>query len=269
MVPRTASSTRRLTRRDRRAEGERIRQELSEFLDGSREWPSYREFQRAGRKGLRDRITKHGGARLWARRMGVRYLERRPGYPSIWTDERIRHELRAFLRGRDLWPSRHEFEHAGRKLLRDAVQRTGGPERWAGEFELPRRDERSGSRRVWTDDRIEAELRDFLRNRPEWPSRHEFLAGGRSRLLGAVYNRGGPNRWARRLGVRRTERSGAPPRWVWPEERIRSELIDFCAGREQWPRYREFVAADKDRLYKAASLRGGIDHWIEELGLIK
>jgi len=60
---------------------QRIERELREFLVGRDEWPSYRDFQRAGRKVLRDAVTQLGGACHWARRLGVTYVERKPGYP--------------------------------------------------------------------------------------------------------------------------------------------------------------------------------------------
>jgi hypothetical protein len=109
----------------------RVRRELQEFLKGATEWPSYRDFQRAGRQHLRNQVTKFGGARLWAKRLGLPYRERKPGYAKRWTEERVRADLEEFLLGRDYWPSRLEFEAAGRKPLRDAVRRLGGPERWA------------------------------------------------------------------------------------------------------------------------------------------
>ena len=73
---------------------DRIRRELRRFMSGRTEWPPYREFQRAGRKALRDNITHNGGARRWAEEIGVRYVEHRPGHAPIWTEERIREDLR-------------------------------------------------------------------------------------------------------------------------------------------------------------------------------
>jgi len=171
---------------------QRIERELREFLVGRDEWPSYRDFQRAGRKVLRDAVTQLGGACHWARRLGVTYVERKPGYPIRWTDDRIRRELGEFLRGRTVWPLRIEFERSERKPLRDAVGRSGGPERWAAEFRLSLASLRSGSKRVWGEDRIERELRRFLSGRSQWPSRRAFEQAGLSSMLSAVYCRGGP-----------------------------------------------------------------------------
>lgn len=246
---------------------DRLRCELEEFLRSYPEWPSYREFQRRGRRHLRDMVTRCGGARLWARRLGLRYPNRRPGYAVRWTEERIRAELSMFLRGRTVWPPRTEFEEAGRKPLRDAVGRTGGPRRWAGEFELRIPNERSGSKRVWTEERIERELRRFFRGRSEWPTRSEFKAAGFGSLATVVNVRGGADRWARRLGVRKPRRRGPPTRRRWTDQRIREELEAFCAGRADWPTFREFEAAGRGQLYRVASMRGGVERWKRELGL--
>ena len=76
-------------------EEQAIRVGLRRFLAGRSEWPTYREFQRAGLKGLRDKITRVGGAERWAREMGVPYLRHPPGYAPVWTEHRIRRDLRA------------------------------------------------------------------------------------------------------------------------------------------------------------------------------
>ena len=248
---------------------ERVRCELESFLDGALEWPSYREFQRNGRKQLRDVVTRLGGARRWARLVGVRYVERKPGYAPRWTEDRVRAELHVFLDGRRDWPMRLEFENAGCKALRDAVGRLGGPQRWAREFGLPIRDLRSGSKRAWTDARIERELRWFLGDRKQWPSRPEFEAAARSDLLGAVYSRQGVEHWARRVGVTCRPNTRPPGPRIWTDERIRAELEEFCLTRVTWPSEREFIEAGKERLYKAASRRGGVGRWASGLGLAR
>src|SRR5450759_521490 len=161
----------------------RIREELRRFLRGRTEWPPYREFQRAGVKGLRDQVARHGGARRWAKSMGVRYVEHRPGYAPIWTEARIRQDLGDYLKGRDEWPSRVQFERDGLTALRNAINRTGGPDRWAAEFGLPRSHRLSGLRRGWTHEAIETELRKLIGNRTMWPSRREFEHAGLYSML--------------------------------------------------------------------------------------
>jgi hypothetical protein len=52
---------------------------LTDFLSGRDEWPRHSEFVDAGHKGLYHAILKHGGSRVWAQRMGVRWVERKGG----------------------------------------------------------------------------------------------------------------------------------------------------------------------------------------------
>lgn len=240
---------------------------LREFLAGRDEWPSYRDFQRSGHRALRDAVTRLGGARHWARRLGVTYVQRKPGYMVRWTDDRIRRELPQFLDGRVVWPLRIEFEQAGLKPLRDAIGRRGGPERWAAEFSLPVLNLRSGSKRVWNEERIESELRRFLRNRTDWPPRDEFGRAGLSSLHSALYRRGGLAYWASRMGVQYTAATRGIRKRAWTDERLRDELAEFCRGRTTWPAQSVFRQAGKERLYIAASLYGGVAHWTQQLGL--
>jgi len=246
---------------------ERIRKELRPFLADRTEWPTYREFERGGLKALRDAVTRAGGARRWARKMGVRFVRHPPGYAPIWTEDRIRHDLIEYLAGRSVWPSRAEFEQDGLTHLRNAVNRTGGPDRWAAEFGLPRQNRLSGIRRGWTREAIEATLRDFIGESDMWPTRRDFEQAGLSGLLSAIYTSEGPDYWARRFKVRRHRGASPSRRAIWTEQRIRQDLEAFCAGREVWPTEREFVEADRGLLYRAASRTGGIGYWADQLGL--
>ena len=245
-----------------------MREELQTFLVGRAEWPSAADFVRAGRRQLRDAVYRFGGSRRWAQELGVAYPERRPGYAVRWTDGRVREELKVFLAGRSVWPSRKEFEAAGRKTLRDAVGRNGGIEMWAAEFDLPVQDLRRGSRRVWDDARIEAELRRFLGDRDDWPTKAEFEQAGLDSLRSAIYRHGGgTRRWARRLGVHGPRHAGSLPRGrFWTDERIEAELREFTADAQSWPGARAFARAGLAQLYAAASLYGGIPRWRRRLG---
>lgn len=68
--------------------------------------------------------------------------------------------LEEFLAGRPDWPTEDEFDAAGRTTLRRALNRFGCQERWADELglDLPRHRRR---RPAWTDERVEAQLRQL------------------------------------------------------------------------------------------------------------
>lgn len=58
-----------------------------------------------------------------------------------------------------------------------------------------------------------------------------------------------------------------PTQRQWTNERIREELVRFCAGREVWPSAREFKQTGRTDLYVAASRYGGVAFWAAELDL--
>jgi hypothetical protein len=258
-----------MTRRpdQRRWDDVRIRTELARFLAGRDEWPSYREFQRAGRRALRDEITRAGGTVRWAAEMGVRHVEHRPGYAPIWTEERVRTDLAGYVAGRAVWPSRQEFERDGLTALRTAITRTGGPDRWAAELGLARPDRLSGIRRGWTPEVIEAQLTRLIGDATTWPSVRAFERAGLGSMLSSIYRHEGPAYWAQRMNVDKPLRVGGHGRAVWTPERIREELERFCSGRPGWPTEREFLIAGRGPLYRAASRKGGVAYWADQLGL--
>jgi hypothetical protein len=246
---------------------DQIRRRLETFLAGRDEWPRKREFVEAGNSLLWRVVAKYGGTRHWAAQLGVTYVERRGGLPP-WTKERVRLELAPLLAGREHFPSATEVRQGAGNALWRAILRTGGPDRWAAEFGLPRANRRAGSQRSWTDERIERELRRFLANRDEWPSAGEFNDANLASLFTAIYTYGGVELWAARMNVSlRPPRNSGRPRRYWTAERIRTQLTSFCAERENWPRVQEFQTAGLIRLYWAASRHGGVAYWSRELGL--
>jgi hypothetical protein len=247
---------------------EEIHAELRRFLAGRRVWPSYAEFVAGDRRALREAITRHDGARTWAARVGVDWVERRPGYAPRWTVERVRAELKPFLASRASWPSRAEFEAAGLKTLREAINRLGGVEVWAANFGLPRPDQRSGSHRVWDDEKLQQAIAPLVKRLGRWPTKGEFRREGLASALTAVYSYGGVQIWSERLGVALGSRKWpVPERRFWTDERIERELRTYCRGRSSWPTWREFVRDGNAKLYRAASLNGGVARWQKQLGL--
>jgi hypothetical protein len=261
---------------------ERIAAELVEFLGDREDWPRHAEFVAAGRKRLYAAVLIHGGTHRWAQRMGVHWVKRHGGGGRIWTDEQIERELAAFLDGRDVWPTRREFEAAGRRTLLEAARRHGGVARWAKRFGLAQPKRVAGASRStarqrrksvpararWDDARIEAAIAPLVRELGHWPTKGEFYRAGLRPALAAVYGHGGSAAWRRRLGVKATPVGGHPTsRRRWTDERIEAELRRFCRRSRHWPSYTEFQSAGLGALYGAASRYGGLDYWRKRVRL--
>jgi hypothetical protein len=241
---------------------ERIEGELRALLGRRKRWPSHREFREQGHRALRDAITRHGGPRIWAKRMGIAYPA--PAFDPRWTDRRVHAELGRFLAGRTTWPTRREFRAAGLSSLHGAVARLGGTRHWAARFGLP------PPGRRWNEEQLEQALRPLVAQLGRWPTKGEFRRAGLATALSAVYSHGGVEHWRRRLGARMPPRPRGPlpnRQRRWTEPRIELELRAFCAERTTWPGWNEFLAAGRGGLYRAASAHSGIAHWRRKLEL--
>lgn len=60
---------------------------------------------------------------------------------------------------------------------------------------------RRGRPAKWTETKIEQEMREFVANRPTWPSPEEFRQAGKGPLYAAASKRGGIGRWRRIVGM--------------------------------------------------------------------
>lgn len=212
-----------------------------------------------------------------------RTVPSRQGRP--WDEDSIRSELTEFLDGWEVWPTYEEFVKRGAKGLRDALYRFGGVEYWAGEMGLPGGNRAPGGVRHWTDDAIRGTLAEFFGRREDWPTQREFDEAGLHALREALRHYGGPERWAKEMGVvlpddvaRSTARprppaeaADRPPRkWPpWDEQRIAAELERFLHGRTEWPLHREFVEAGHKQLYQAVLRNGGTDEWAHRMRVKK
>jgi hypothetical protein len=97
-----------------------------------RRFPSERWLREHGPRGLVEQIRRSGGARRWARELGV------PGpQPAKWTDELIEAELRVLCAHKSICPTKAEFADAGLGGLLTAVRRGHGSAWWARHLGLP------------------------------------------------------------------------------------------------------------------------------------
>jgi hypothetical protein len=254
-----------------------IRAELSSFVAGHDMWPTYDEFVTAGHKRLRDAIGRYRGPKWWAMQLGLSGGDRRRGGVRRWTDDTIRDALAAFLGDRDTWPTRREFQGAGRGGLYAAVRSYGGCQRWAQELGVrradpvrrlapshpPRRSSPVPASLFWSEERILRELTQALDGRDEWPPYSEFVASGHRGVYRAICGNGGPALWAGRVGVSWVRRKGGP-RVYWTDDRVRERLADVLAARATWPTTTEFAALGEAALLATVRRRGGVERWAME-----
>lgn len=123
-----------------------------------------------------------------------------------------------------------------------------------------------GSKPRWSDEQLEAELRELITELGHWPSQAELRACGRLDLLGAMRRRGGVARWAKRLGQPIPKAGGKRPR-KWTDERIEAELRALVKRLGHWPSQQEIEEAGHKGLVQAVARSGGSRSWAERLGL--
>ena len=144
----------------------------------------------------------------------------------------------------------------------------------------------SPGRRAYLDRRSDSRdaFREFLGRRTTWPTQTELDAAGLQGLREVLRHYGGPERWSEELGValspkqtpasRPRKRAANPPpvaterRWPkWNDQTIADALRTFLDGRDEWPRYRDFVSSGPPGLYQAVLKHGGSRAWAARLGV--
>ncbi len=184
---------------------------------------------------------------------------RRPRWPAA----RVRRELVAFVGERRTIPTFEQFQEAGQAELFEQVRRRGGMQRWARQIGVPYCIH-TPVRRRWSEERIRAELSEFLTGWTTWPTRRQFKEAGRSTLRSALDEQGRSDRWRREYGLPLQPRG---KRRTWPDERLEAELLAFVRGRTVWPSRAEFKQAGLRRLHEAAYVHGGHNYWATRFGL--
>jgi hypothetical protein len=235
---------------------ERITADLTALLADRSEWPARRVFEAVGQLHLHMVLRRYGGIRYWRERMG--FGSTPPA--RTWTDGLIEERLHELLVGRDRWPAAKDFDAVGARDVYMAMRVRGIPY-WRTRIGLLP----AARPLLWTEERVEAELRVFLAARTAWPKHQEFKANGAGRLLGALEAHGGAAYWRTRMGCRLPVRARGVGR-VWTDERIAEELASFLSGRAEWPRCRDFTNEGLGALWLAIWRSGGDVHWAQRMG---
>ncbi|MEA2361289.1 MAG: site-specific recombinase [Thermoleophilaceae bacterium] len=180
-----------------------------------------------------------------------------------WSSTELCIALAPLLEGLERWPSFREFQGAGLGLLYRQVQLHGGPRHVARMAGLPIA---AGEKvRGYTEPRVRDELTHYVAGRTDWPTVRQFRADGRNNLRVAVNAFGGPEHWAREMGVTLGHDQRIKERWSY--QRIKAELAEFTESRVEWPARREFKNAGLLRLYTAIASHQARERLAEQLGL--
>jgi hypothetical protein len=191
-----------------------VNTELEAFLAGREAWPSRQEFEAAGLNLLREAVNRVGGVEAWAAKFGLPRPNNSAGSTRIWDDRRLERAVGPLVKRLGRWPTKREFHDAGLGSAQVAMYRYGGVERWRKHFGITSAPPHGPvlNRRVWTDQRIERELRAYCAGRSDWPPFHEFTRDGKARLYNAASLHGGIGRWQRQLGLKPPRRSARSTR---------------------------------------------------------
>lgn len=175
-----------------------LQRQLENFLACDDEWPAYRQWVTRRAKKLYERALKWGSPQQWAEHLGLAVISRSER-TARERHHRVETQLRLLFRTHrwEYMPSRSTLHAVGdRQFTRDLVD-SGGIYFWSVQLHVPIRS--TGVLRL--QQQTEYELRKFLGQRTQWPSRQEFEAAGLAGLLQAIYQREGSLWWAKRLGI--------------------------------------------------------------------
>jgi hypothetical protein len=142
-----------------------------------------------------------------------------------------------------------------------AVRKYGGAEHWA---QLLGVDETRLTKRTWTDGELEEALRAFIGDRPDWPTREEFIRAGEKRLVHAVGRAGGLSVWARRLDKKFV---GSRDHSPYTLDAALREAAEVIATRGDLPGVHTLAALGYGRLAWAVQRSGGAEKFRAEHGV--
>jgi hypothetical protein len=121
----------------------------------------------------------------------------------MWSDDaEIERALRQFTDGRSHFPTRSEFDQAGKQDLRCAVTDYGGSEYWAARLGLALTERQQASRPYNDDDAIADARTVIAANHGRLPGARVLRAAGYGRLATKVQDAGGARRFCVLHGLR-------------------------------------------------------------------
>jgi hypothetical protein len=184
----------------------RLAADLAPFLAGRTRWPRYDEFFNAEGEEEREnyklysRIRVRGG-RYWAEYFGLEFGRGRQS-TAKWQDADIIAAMRDWWPEGQDFPTRKQFEAAGKGPLMVAMRFNGGMQFWADKLNIRRVTPSAGVTKThWNEERILSELQAFCAGATSFPRHADFKAANKFALQAAMLRAGGRPYWAERVGL--------------------------------------------------------------------
>jgi DNA invertase Pin-like site-specific DNA recombinase len=181
------------------------------------------------------------------------------------SENQLRSAFAPLLDQMDRWPNFRELQAAGLAHLHLHLNRHGGAQRVAERFGVPFTEGTRDLAGRWSEERIRAELKDYLADRNEWPPYKQFTADGKNALRKAVNWFGGPERWAPELGVHLRPNRRTHRRWSYIQ--MREEVARLTRSQTNWPSEADFENAGLSGMHRVMRNRGIREQLMTELGL--
>jgi hypothetical protein len=174
---------------------------LDDLCEGQETFPTQATFKEAGLGGLYATLYKNEALDEWAEKMGLERNSQGSQGATVWTEEAIETAVTELCEGLDRFPGAREFREAGLQGLWSKLIQEKALDEWAEKMGLERRAKAA----EWTDESIEAALRELCEGKEMFPSVREFKAAGVYGLYHTMMRKGELAKWAEKMGLERRE----------------------------------------------------------------
>lgn len=182
-----------------------------------------------------------------------------------WTRRKVSVALGPFMADRQEWPRFQELQAAGLALAYANALRHQTVRSWCDHFAV-KAPVAFRPMPLWSEERVERELRAALAGWDRWPTMAQFAEMGLGELRKAVRLHGGAHRWAARLGLP-MGRQQRQNRQRWSGQDIEQAVRQLAAGQSHFPPCKQFEAAGLTGLYGTINRMGIRRELADELGL--
>lgn len=229
--------------------------ELKKIIEQTGVFPSY-GMLRKNRTGLSTAISINGGIVKYRELLGYKPLKKEKGY---WSEENILLSLETLCNKLGRFPSYNEIELEYKGGILVNIEKKGGINKYRTFMGYDCLIKPKG---YWDDNRIVEELKFIIKNNSDcFPTRTYFVLNNRQDLLGAIFGRGGTNKFRELMGFEPIHK----PNGYWTETTIIAMLRDIVEYKHYFPTQKELFDINS-QLVSAIGVHGGINKFRSLLG---